>query len=188
MSEQNTEFDPMDRNQDGKVSVKERLQEAADKAIEAAEIAAGVIKDEAMEIYGKVKDYQTLSPEEKKAKQEEWKDTAKDFAEGVKEDVGKLFKKQSVWMLPEYLDAIRTAGGIPLVLPLYADIAELNRLAGILDGFLFTTRPSATSPPACFPLPSHPTGLSKALFCQLNDSYGPSSGIPSISSGRTEAA
>ena len=65
MSEQNTEFDPMDRNQDGKVSVKERLQEAADKAIEAAEIAAGVIKDEAMELYGKVKDYQTLSPEEK---------------------------------------------------------------------------------------------------------------------------
>jgi hypothetical protein len=93
MSEQNTEFDPMDRNQDGKVSVMERLQEAADKAIEAAEIAAGVIKDEAMELYGKVKDYQTLSPEEKKAKQEEWKDTAKDFAEGVKEDVGKLFKK-----------------------------------------------------------------------------------------------
>lgn len=53
-------------------------------------------------------------------------------------------EKQSVWMLPEYLDAIRTAGGIPLVLPLYADIAELNRLAGILDGFLFTTRPSVT--------------------------------------------
>lgn len=53
-------------------------------------------------------------------------------------------EKQSVWMLPEYLDAIRTAGGIPLVLPLYADIAEINRLAGILDGFLFTGGPDVS--------------------------------------------
>lgn len=55
-----------------------------------------------MELYGKVKNYQALSPEEKKAKQEEWKDkatnaankaadSAKDFAREVKEEAEKLF-------------------------------------------------------------------------------------------------
>ncbi len=53
-------------------------------------------------------------------------------------------EKQSVWMLPEYLDAIRAAGGIPIVLPLYADLAEINGLAGILDGFLFTGGPDVS--------------------------------------------
>lgn len=100
MNEQ--EFDPRDLNKDGKVSTKERLLDAANKATEAIEITAGVIRDEAKELYGKVKDYQALSPEEKKAKQDEWKakateaadkavDAAKDFAEDVKEGAEKLF-------------------------------------------------------------------------------------------------
>lgn len=105
MNDHNPEFAPRDRDQDGKVSVKERLQDAADKAIEAADIAAGAIKDGATGLYGKVKDYQALSPEEKKARQNGWKekasdvaekvaDTAKVFAQEVKEGAEKLFKKK----------------------------------------------------------------------------------------------
>lgn len=41
-------------------------------------------------------------------------------------------------MLPEYLDAIRSAGGIPVVLPLLAEPEDIERLAGKFDGFLFT--------------------------------------------------
>ena len=100
MNEQ--EFDPRDTNKDGKVSARERLLDAANKANEAIDIAAGVIRDEARELYGKVKDYQALSPEEKKAKQDEWKDkatdaankaadTAREFAQEVKGEAEKLF-------------------------------------------------------------------------------------------------
>ena len=73
MNEQNQEFDPRDLNKDGKVSVKEKLQFAADKAIEAADSAADAIREGAQELYGKVKDYQALSPEEKKARQDQWR-------------------------------------------------------------------------------------------------------------------
>ena len=45
---------------------------------------------------------------------------------------------KSVWMLPDYLDGIRAAGGIPVVLPLVAGEADIERLAGTFDGFLFT--------------------------------------------------
>ena len=100
MNEQ--EFDPRDTNKDGKVSARERLLDAANKANEAIDIAAGVIRDEARELYGKVKDYQALSPEEKKARQDEWKgratdaankaaDTAREFAQEVKGEAEKLF-------------------------------------------------------------------------------------------------
>ena len=41
-------------------------------------------------------------------------------------------------MLPEYLNAIRAAGGIPVVLPLVAEGEDVARLAASFDGFLFT--------------------------------------------------
>jgi len=47
-------------------------------------------------------------------------------------------KLQSVWMLSEYMDAIRAAGGIPVVLPLKADKAEIRQMVSTFDGFLFT--------------------------------------------------
>lgn len=47
-------------------------------------------------------------------------------------------KLQSVWMLSEYMDAIRAAGGIPVVLPLKADKAEIRRMLSTFNGFLFT--------------------------------------------------
>lgn len=47
-------------------------------------------------------------------------------------------KLQSVWMLSEYMDAIRAAGGIPVVLPLKADKVEIRQMVSTFDGFLFT--------------------------------------------------
>ena len=104
MSTENQEFDPRDTNKDGKVSFKEQLLDAADKGNEMLYKAADAVKDEAKKIAAKVKDYQALSPEEKKAKQDEWNsklsdaankasDTAKEVFEDVKESAQKFFKK-----------------------------------------------------------------------------------------------
>ena len=46
--------------------------------------------------------------------------------------------KESVWMLPGYLEGIRQAGGIPVILPFTSDKDELDQLAKMFDGFLFT--------------------------------------------------
>lgn len=42
---------------------------------------------------------------------------------------------------PTYFDAIRHAGGIPMLLPLEAETNDLKQLAETLDGFLFTGGP-----------------------------------------------
>ena len=47
-------------------------------------------------------------------------------------------EKDSLWMLPGYLDGIRQAGGLPLIFPFSADPAELAQLAALCGGFLFT--------------------------------------------------
>ena len=47
-------------------------------------------------------------------------------------------KKDSIWMLPGYLDGIRQAGGIPVIFPLTTDEAELGQLVEMCGGFLFT--------------------------------------------------
>ena len=46
--------------------------------------------------------------------------------------------KESVWMLPGYLEGIRQAGGIPVILPFTSDNDELDQLAKMCSGFLFT--------------------------------------------------
>ena len=46
--------------------------------------------------------------------------------------------KDSLWMLPGYLDGIRQAGGLPVIFPFTEDEADLEQLAGMCDGFLFT--------------------------------------------------
>ena len=100
MNEQ--EFDPKDLNKDGKVSVKEILLSAADKANEAIGEAAQVVKKEVGVMVDKVKEYNALSPEEKKAKQDEWNgklteaaekatDSLKEVVEEVKEGARKTF-------------------------------------------------------------------------------------------------
>ena len=46
--------------------------------------------------------------------------------------------KDSLWMLPGYLDGIHQAGGIPIIFPFSADERELDQLMGLCAGFLFT--------------------------------------------------
>lgn len=47
-------------------------------------------------------------------------------------------EKQSIWMLPGYMDGIQQAGGTPIIFPFSADEAELKQVAQMCDGFLFT--------------------------------------------------
>lgn len=47
-------------------------------------------------------------------------------------------EKSSIWMLPGYMDGILKAGGVPVILPLSADDAEIERLIRMIDGLLLT--------------------------------------------------
>ncbi|MCF0149647.1 MAG: gamma-glutamyl-gamma-aminobutyrate hydrolase family protein [Clostridium sp.] len=47
-------------------------------------------------------------------------------------------KKESIWMLQEYLDSIIEAGGIPVILPLIDNREDIRSLVSIYDGFLLT--------------------------------------------------
>lgn len=46
--------------------------------------------------------------------------------------------RDSLWMLPGYMDGVAAAGGLPLMLPLTADEDDLDRACVLCDGFLFT--------------------------------------------------
>lgn len=105
MNEQNQEFDPRDYNKDGEVSLEEKIRVAAEKAEEAFGKAADAVKEGVEMVVGKVKDYQALSPEEKKTKEDEWNrkatefagkasDKAKEIAEAVKSGAEKFFCKK----------------------------------------------------------------------------------------------
>ena len=47
-------------------------------------------------------------------------------------------EKDSIWMLPGYLDGLSQAGTLPIMFPFTADEQELEQLVNICDGFLFT--------------------------------------------------
>ena len=47
-------------------------------------------------------------------------------------------ERKSVWMLPDYLDGIKAAGGVPVVLPIEMSDEDADRIVEICDGFLFT--------------------------------------------------
>ena len=47
-------------------------------------------------------------------------------------------EKESIWMLPGYLEGLSEAGAIPVVLPMHLEAGELDELDGMLDGYLFT--------------------------------------------------
>ncbi len=47
-------------------------------------------------------------------------------------------KLSSVWMLPGYLDALREAGAVPIILPLEASAEDIVQLCEMCDGFLLT--------------------------------------------------
>ncbi len=46
--------------------------------------------------------------------------------------------KDSIWMLPGYMDGILQAGGLPVVFPFTENEQELEQLVNLCDGFLFT--------------------------------------------------
>jgi putative glutamine amidotransferase len=47
-------------------------------------------------------------------------------------------ERESIWMLPGYLDLITEAGGLPLILPLDLSPADYENIKDSFDGFLFT--------------------------------------------------
>ena len=47
-------------------------------------------------------------------------------------------ERKSVWMLPDYLDGLKAAGAIPVVLPLEMSEEDADRIIETCDGFLFT--------------------------------------------------
>jgi putative glutamine amidotransferase len=47
-------------------------------------------------------------------------------------------KKDSLWMLPGYMDGIEQAGGLPVMLPLSTDKSVLEQICQTIDGLLFT--------------------------------------------------
>ena len=47
-------------------------------------------------------------------------------------------EKDSIWMLPGYMDGVRQAGGLPIIFPFTEDRQELDQLVRMCDGFLFT--------------------------------------------------
>ncbi len=47
-------------------------------------------------------------------------------------------EKDSIWMVPGYMEGIRSAGGLPVILPLKADEETIAQACGLCDGFLFT--------------------------------------------------
>ena len=47
-------------------------------------------------------------------------------------------ERKSVWMLPDYLEGIKAAGGIPIVLPLEMTEEDADRVVETCDGFLLT--------------------------------------------------
>ena len=46
--------------------------------------------------------------------------------------------KNSIWMLPGYMDGLLSAGALPVILPFSTENSDLERIFEICDGFLFT--------------------------------------------------
>lgn len=47
-------------------------------------------------------------------------------------------EKESLWMLPGYMEGIMEAGGIPVILPLTSDADVITQLLGTIQGILLT--------------------------------------------------
>lgn len=51
------------------------------------------------------------------------------------------YGRDSLWMVPGYMNAVEQAGGMPVILPLSADIDIIKQAVNTFDGFLFTGGP-----------------------------------------------
>ncbi len=47
-------------------------------------------------------------------------------------------EKESIWMLPGYIEGIKEAGGLPFIFPMTDDEDGIEQLCNMCDGFLFT--------------------------------------------------
>ena len=47
-------------------------------------------------------------------------------------------QRDSLWMIPGYMDALIQSGAIPIMLPLLTDWQDIRSLVDTFDGFLFT--------------------------------------------------
>ncbi len=47
-------------------------------------------------------------------------------------------EKESIWMLPGYMNGIRAAGAIPVILPLHSGIEDAAEVFEMCDGLLLT--------------------------------------------------
>ncbi|MFI3260012.1 MAG: gamma-glutamyl-gamma-aminobutyrate hydrolase family protein [Rikenellaceae bacterium] len=47
-------------------------------------------------------------------------------------------ERESIWMVPGYMNMLREAGAVPLIFPLVADEADLLQLCSMCSGFLLT--------------------------------------------------
>ena len=56
-------------------------------------------------------------------------------------------ERKSVWMLPDYLDGIKAAGGVPVVLPIELSEKDADQIVETCDGFLFTGGQDVSSCP-----------------------------------------
>lgn len=93
-------------------------------------------------------------------------------------------QRESIWMLPGYLDGLRQAGGLPVILPLEADGDDLRQLYALCGGLLFTgghdVDPSlygGQAGPLCGPLCPRRDALERALFRQALEAGKPMLGI-----------
>ena len=48
------------------------------------------------------------------------------------------YTKESVWMLPGYMEGVMNAGGVPVMLPLTDRPEDIERIIDMCDGFIFT--------------------------------------------------
>ena len=74
-------------------SFKEQVKDAADKAGEAVNAAADAIIEGAGKVTAKLREYKDLSPEEKKAKQEEWNQRVTKAAEKASDALKEGFEE-----------------------------------------------------------------------------------------------
>ena len=45
-------------------------------------------------------------------------------------------KKDSIWMLPGYMEGIREAGGLPIILDFMEDTSDIRQVVEMCNGFL----------------------------------------------------
>ena len=70
-------------------------------------------------------------------------------------------EKKSYWMLPGYLEGVKEAGAIPVILPLTTNGADIAQLADLCD--VFSLLVGRMSIPSCTGRPWSPSAASCAL-------------------------